>query len=132
MSIYDWAYAVGYSSPDLAIGIATPYALEGSLTLVGKMQIPIYRVYGGGSSIYGKSYSVFNPNYIPRYRNFAGLPNVNSGEYLLKGNIQLKDIYLGRWFAAPWDGNSGGLPFELFQNYDQLINPRGIPIKKPF
>lgn len=51
--------------------------------------------------MYGKSYSLINPKYIPFYRNFAGLPNANSGQYLLKGSIPLRDINVGRWFAAP-------------------------------
>ena len=99
---------------------------------VGSLKIPIYRVYGGGASMYGKSYSLINPKYVPFYRNFAGLPNVNSGQYLLKGSIPLRDIKVGRWFAAPLDGNTGGLPFEFYQNYNQLINPVNLIIKKIF
>jgi hypothetical protein len=98
----------------------------------GSLKIPIYRVYGEGASMYGKSYSLINPKYVPFYRNFAGLPNVNSGQYLLKGSIPLRDIKVGRWFAAPLDGNTGGLPFELYQNYNQLINPANVILKKTF
>lgn len=68
---------------------------------VGSLKIPIYRVYGEGASMYGKSYSLINPKYVPFYRNFAGLPNLNSGQYLLKGSIPLREIKVGRWFAAP-------------------------------
>jgi hypothetical protein len=82
--------------------------------------------------MYGKSYSIINPRYVPNYRKFAGLPNVNSGEYLLRGKIPLKDLRIGRWFAAPLDGNMGGLPIELYQNFNQLSNPANILIKKPF
>jgi hypothetical protein len=98
----------------------------------GSLKIPIYRVYGEGASMYGKSYSLINPKYVPFYRNFAGLPNKNSGQYLLKGSIPLRDIKVGRWFAAPLDGDKGGLPFELYQNYNQLINPANVILKKPF
>ena len=82
--------------------------------------------------MYGKSYSLVNPQYVPFYRNFAGLPNVNSGQYLLKGSIPVRDIKIGRWFAKHLNGNTGGLPFELYQKYDQLINPVNVIIKKPF
>ncbi|WP_310557036.1 hypothetical protein [Flavobacterium sp.] len=82
--------------------------------------------------MYGKSYSLINPKYVPFYRNFSGLPNVNSGQYLLKGSIPFRNIKVGRWFAAPLNGNTGGLPFELYQNYNQLINPVNLIIKKPF
>ena len=99
---------------------------------IGALEIPIYRVYGEGASMYGRSYSLINPNYIPFYRNFAGLPNVNSGQYLLKGYIEAREIQIGRWFAALLDGNTDGLPFELYQNYNQLINLVNIPLKRFF
>ena len=82
--------------------------------------------------MYGKSYSLINPEYVPFYRNFAGLPEVNSGQYLLKGSIPFGDVKMGRWISAPLNGNTGGLPFELYQNYNQLINPFNVIIKKPF
>ncbi len=105
---------------------------SGAKTVVGSLKTPVYRVYGGGSSMYGKSYSLINPKYVPFYRNFAGLPEVNSGQYLLKGSIPLRDIYVGRWFAAPVKGKTGGLPFELYQSFDQLMYPANVLIKKPF
>jgi hypothetical protein len=82
--------------------------------------------------MYGKSYSLINPKYVPYYRNFAGLPDVNSGHYLLKGYIPFRDIKVGRWFEASLDGNTGGLPIELYQSYDQLINPVNVILKKRF
>jgi len=99
---------------------------------VGSLRVSVYRVYGGGSSMYGRSYSLINPRYVPYYRNFAGLPSVNSGEYLLRGSLQFKDINVGRLFAAPLEGNTGGLPFELYQKYDQLQNPVNLIINKKF
>lgn len=99
---------------------------------IGNLKVPIYRVYGGCSSMYGKSYSLINPKFVPNYRNFAGLPNANTGQYLLRGNIPLKDIRVGRWFASPLDGRTGGLPLELYQNFNQLSNPANIILKKPF
>ncbi|WP_029272451.1 RHS repeat-associated core domain-containing protein [Flavobacterium sp. KJJ] len=132
MSIYDWSYAAGYSAPDIAVSLAAPYLAESIATRIGGIEVNVFRVYGGGSSEFGKSYSLINPKYIPNYRNLAGLPNVNTGEYLLKGTIQLRDINIGRWFAAPLDGNTGGLPLELYQRYDQLNNPMKPKLKKPF
>ncbi len=105
---------------------------DGAKAGIGNLKIPIFRVYGEGASMYGKSYSLINPQYVPFYRNFAGLPEVNTGQYLLKGYIPLKDINIGRWFAAPLNGNIGGLPFELYQNIDQLTNPSNVLIKNPF
>ncbi len=99
---------------------------------IGSLIIPVCRVYGGGASMSGKSYSLINPKYVPNYRNFAELPKVNSGQYLLKGHIQLRNIKVGRWFASPLNGNTGRLPFELYLNYNQLINKRLLIINKPF
>jgi RHS repeat-associated protein len=131
---------ISYAVTSIGIAVAGPKVLKGvagtglktAAKGVGRLKIPVYRVYGGGASMYGKSYSLTNPKYVPFYRNFAGLPNVNSGQYLLKGSIPLKDIKVGRWFAAPLDGNTGGLPFELYQNYNQLNHPANVIVKKPF
>lgn len=100
--------------------------------LIGNIKVPIYRVYGGQATMYGRSYSLFNPMYIPKYRYLAGLPNVNTGQYLLKGYIPLGQVKIGRLFAAPLDGKIGGLPFELYQNYAQLIRPMNVLLKKTF
>ena len=113
-------------------GIIADFIVGNVVAKAGSIKIPIYRVYGEGASMYGKSYSLINPKYVPFYRNFAGLPNINSGQFLLKGSIPLRDVNVGRWFAAPLNGNTGGLPFELYQNYNQLINPVNIMIKKKF
>jgi hypothetical protein len=36
-----------------------------------------------------------------------------------------------QWFAAPLNGNTEGLPLELYQSFDQLINPVNV-FKKDF
>jgi len=93
MSLYDWSYAAGYMAPDLALGMGGGYVMSTVrmpftvANKLGSLKLPVYRVYGGGSSMYGKSYSIINPKYVPFYRNFAGLPNANSGQYLLRGYI---------------------------------------------
>jgi hypothetical protein len=120
----------------LGIGVSLPNAIfrpaAAGVKAIGSIKISVYRVYGEGSSMYGKSYSLINPKYIPFYRKLAGLPDLNSGQYLLKGSIPLRDIRVGRWFASPLDGNVGGLPIELYQDYNQLGNPVNIILKKTF
>jgi len=118
----------------MAFGTLPATFMGGNVAMkgAGNIKVPVYRAYGGGSSMYDKSYSLFNPKYVPFYRNFAELPNVNSGEYLLKGSLRLKNVNIGRWFATPLDGNVGGLPFELYQNYNQLINPNYKTLNKTF
>ena len=104
----------------LGIGVSLPNAIfrpaAAGVKAIGSIKISVYRVYGEGSSMYGKSYSLINPKYIPFYRKLAGLPDLNSGQYLLKGSIPLRDIRVGRWFASHLDGNVGGLPIELYQD----------------
>jgi RHS repeat-associated protein len=125
MESADWFWTLFLPMPKIGIGST---AVKG----IGNIRVPVYRVYGGGSSMYGKSYSLINPKFVPNYRNFAGLPNVNTGQYLLRGKLPLKDINVGRWFAAPLDGRTGGLPLELYQNFNQLSKPVNIILKKPF
>jgi len=75
----------------------------------------------------------FNPLKVPFYRQFAGLPTSNTGQFLLTGTIRLNQLKLGRWFAAPIKGQSiGWLPLEFYQGYSQLSNPLIIPLKVAF
>jgi hypothetical protein len=125
---------IGYAFEEIGGAIVLRILSKSELAAkwAGSLKVPINRVYGEGAYMYGKSFSLINPQYVPFYRNFAGLPNLNSGQYLLKGSIPLRDLKVGRWLAAPLDGNTGGLPFELYQNYNQLLNPVNIILKKPF
>lgn len=43
MSANEWAYAAGYSSPDIAIGVVSPYALESMATRLGSLRFTIAR-----------------------------------------------------------------------------------------
>jgi hypothetical protein len=53
--------------------------------------------------LYGKS-----------FRNFAGLPNKNSGAFMIKGSVQLKDIYEFRMAKPiPHEGSIGRLVPEV-------------------
>jgi len=118
------------------IGGAFKGSAQGFAKNIGNLNVPVYRVYGGGASMYGKSYSIFNPKYVPGYRNFAGLPKQNSGQFLLKGNVQLRNIQLGKPFASPiiQPGyiKTGGVPAELYINFNKLQYPRNLFIRRPF
>jgi hypothetical protein len=96
---------------------------------IGKVNIPVYRVYGGGAGRFGKYWTAINPNVYGRtYRNFAGLPNNNSGAFLLKGKVRLKDIN-GFGLARPADGNFGLLVPEIriSQSWNKVIwRPRNV------
>jgi hypothetical protein len=96
---------------------------------IGNINIPVYRVYGGQAGRFGNSWTFINPNaYGKTYRNFAGLPNVNSGNLLLKGQVRLKDIS-GFRMALPLDGNIGRLTPELLINnsWNKIIwSPKNV------
>ena len=68
----------------------------------------IYRVYGGEAEPLGQSWSPINPNTIDNYRQAAGLPDVNTGRFVIEGTVNRSDIFLER-SALPLNGNSGGL-----------------------
>ena len=86
--------------------------------------VPIYRVFGQGSPLYGNSWTPIDPRLVPGYRALAGLPSEskpgwrrNSGKYLAIGCLVDKTgvEYLA---AQSLDGLPGGLP-EL-----RVPNPR--------
>ena len=80
----------------------------------------VYRVYGGKSHQMGWSWTPVNPETVTNYRNAAGLPNVNTGEYIAIGSVRRNSILLTRP-ALPLDGNSGGLK-------EYIINPSKVKI----
>lgn len=98
-------------------GVFYTQALGNGLTTgVLNSSIPIYRVYGGQAGRFGASWTFVNPQLYGRYyRNFAGLPNVNSGNLMIKGSIQIREINSFR-MALPLDGNIGRLTPELLIN----------------
>jgi RHS repeat-associated protein len=84
--------------------------------------VDLYRVYGGESKAEGFSWTTVNPNSVENFRDAAGLPNVNTGQYVLEGTAKRTDIISTR-SALPLDGNKGGIP-------EVIINPANVKIKK--
>lgn len=82
---------------------------------LGGLSIPVYRVYGGQAGRFGNYWTPINPKlYGGTYRNFAGLPNSNSGAFLLKGYIQLNNINgIGLAKPIPSSGTFGRLVIEF-------------------
>jgi len=102
---------------------------SGMVARVSNINIPVYRVYGGGAGRFGNFYSPINPRfYGSTYRNFAGLPNNNSGAFLLRGSVRLGDINrLG--FARPAHGNFGRLvpELEIHNSWSKVIwSPKNV------
>jgi RHS repeat-associated protein len=80
----------------------------------------VYRVYGGLAGPYGKSWTNINPGTVSNYRNVAGLPNVNSGRFVIEGIIRDTSQMTVR-SALPLNGNAGGLLEMVFQNPSTAI-----------
>ncbi|MFN3652081.1 MAG: hypothetical protein ACK47B_21100 [Armatimonadota bacterium] len=83
----------------------------------GLRGIDVYRVWGNKSHPYGRSWTRVNPSDVKNYRDSAGLPDVNSGEYISHGRI-IDPSGIEITGASPLDGNAGGL--------DELIVPNSV------
>jgi RHS repeat-associated protein len=71
--------------------------------------IVVYRVYGGRSGPFGKSWTTMDPRANPNYRQILGLPRTNTAEFLATGVLtDFRGVRYGR--AAPLDGQPGGGP----------------------
>ncbi len=82
----------------------------------------VYRVYGDGAKALGKSWTPVNPNSVSNFRNAAGLPDVNSGRFVIEGTVNQSDIILKR-NALPLNGNQGGL-------MEYIIDPSKVNVKR--
>ncbi len=70
----------------------------------------VYRVWGGGSGPWGQSWTPVDPRLdIANYRNLAGLPNLNTGQFLSVGLLVNNDGLRLR-SAVELDCNIGGWP----------------------
>jgi RHS repeat-associated protein len=83
----------------------------------------VYRVWGNASGPFGHSWTPVNPGTVANFRDAAGLPNVNSGEWTSVGTLTDATGVVGR-DALPLDGNVGGLPELLVPNARTQIAPR--------
>lgn len=84
--------------------------------------VDLYRVYGGEAKAEGWSWTTVNPNTVGNYRDAAGLPNVNTGQFVLEGTAKKSDIMKTR-SALPLDGNKGGLP-------EVIIDPNKVKLTR--
>jgi len=84
--------------------------------------IDVFRVYGGEAKPDGFSWTPINPNSVGNYRDAAGLPNVNTGRFVIEGSVNGSSIIKSR-SALPLDGNRGGL-------LEYIIDPKNVNINK--
>lgn len=92
-------------------------------TKAAKKTQKIYRVYGGESRKYGQSWTTIDPRTVKNYRSYAGLPDVNTGDFLVEATIKRSTGFSTR-SALPLDGNPGGI-FEIrFDDAGQFVKDR--------
>ncbi len=82
----------------------------------------MFRVYGGKAKPGGFSWTSVNPNSVGNFRNAAGLPNVNTGRFVIEGTVKRSRIINSR-SALPLDGNKGGL-------LEYIIDPKNVNIHR--
>jgi len=82
--------------------------------------ITVYRVWGGKSGPFGQSWTDVDPRSISNYRDLAGLPNANTGEYLSIGRL-INNAGVSFRNALSLDGNAGGLSEVLIPNAETQV-----------
>jgi len=112
---------------------------KGEGKMLGAAKIPVYRVYGGTSSVAGGYYSpIINPKWFAKdvYAKYAGLPYDNKARFLLSGQIKLHDVSWGTFgLAKSWPvglknaARPGWLP-EVHLDFKKVINKK-VEIYKP-
>jgi len=110
------------SSTPFSAPIPTPTATPNQIQTV-------YRVYGGGSSQAGFSWTPIDPRTVRNFRDVAGLPSGNTGEFLVQGVVRTSDIMVVRP-ALPIAPNRGGL-LEYIINPVNVRNQRVTPLVPP-
>jgi hypothetical protein len=75
----------------------------------------VYRVYGDGSGPYGQSWTRTDPGSVSDFRNQAGLPDQNTGRFVIEGRLVSTEGVSYR-SALPLHGNAGGA--------DEVLIPR--------
>ncbi|MFJ1267100.1 J domain-containing protein [Legionella lytica] len=80
----------------------SPY--RGQLLAYGGFQV--YRVWGGEAHADGASWSLVNPNNVANYRDYAGLPHANTGQFVTTGYVSAHDIYSMRAAYSIYPGQT--------------------------
>ena len=91
-----------------------PAAMEGAAARAAASETPavgetVFRVWGGESGPYGKSWTPVNPDAVPGFADAAGLPKGNTGTQMTTGTLTDTTGVQTRQ-ALPLNGNKGGLP----------------------
>jgi len=90
----------------------------------------VYRVFGGDSPAFGHSWTDVDPSLISNYRYYAGLPDCNSGQFVIQGYLtDMTDVEFRS--ALSLDGNVGGLSELLIPDPSSQIEITNVNIANP-
>jgi RHS repeat-associated protein len=94
--------------------------------------IKVYRVYGEKNRPLGASWTPVDPRTVDNYRDVAGLPNVNSGRFVVEGRLVDARGVVSKT-ADPLDGNRGGLPELVIRNAERQVKIERVSgVNPPF
>jgi len=115
----------------VAIGLSseiTGYGIGYGVKAIGNISIPIYRTFGGASRAVGEYWSPFvnTPMFYGRnYASAAGLPEFNSGAFIIKASTPLSNLELNTFkLTSKMGSNRGGFLTEI-----QVIQKDAIRVK---
>lgn len=111
--------AVGIVGNVLTGGAAA--AVDG-VTTAGEVAVgtKVFRVFGENNKALGASWTRVDPSTVSNYRNAAGLPDVNTGRFVIEGTI-LDITGITTRSALPLNGNAGGLDELLIPNASSQV-----------
>jgi len=92
----------------------------------------VFRVFGEKNKPFGESFTPVDPRTVKNFRAEAGLPDVNTGRFVLEGRIKNPSGITVRQ-SLPLDDNPGGLPeFLIPDAQDKIILERVSGVNPEF
>ena len=87
----------------------------------------VYRVWGGESGAGGRYWSRTDPSSVDDYRDVAGLPDGNSGQFVSEGRlVDATGVEVTPGGAAPLNGNAGGIDEIKIPNPESQVELTGV------
>jgi hypothetical protein len=104
---------------------AAPPAAEEAELGAAEVGDTVFRVYGENNNPLGQSWSRVDPSSVENYRDVAGLPDVNTGRFVIEGQLMNIDGVTVR-SALALDGNAGGIDEVLIPNAASQVQIQSV------
>jgi RHS repeat-associated protein len=109
---------------------ATEAAVEGEGLGAPKVGDTVYRVYGENNNPLGQSWTRVDPSTVENFREAAGLPDVNTGRFVIEGQLTSVEGVTTRG-ALELDGHAGGLDEVVIPNASQQVEITNVSGANP-